>query len=913
MRWWWNAKRDAELERELRADLELEEEEQRENGVAEDEARYAALRAFGNPGLIREQTHAEWSGLWLESMWRDFGYAVRRLMKVPGFTVIVVLTLALGMGANIAIFTLVQGFLLRSLPVSDPSRLYRIGSKVNCCYFGSFENEDGEFNLFSYDLYRRFQDSAPEFEQLAAVEAGGGGFSMRWGTAPAQAVRSEYVSGNYFSTLGVGAYRGRPLSPSDDQPNAAPVVVLSYAAWQRQFGGDSGVVGSTVYLEQKAVTVVGVAPPGFFGDRISPMPPEMWLPLSTEPFMEGGNSALQLRGTAWLYAIGRLRPGVALGPLQAKLSGVLRQWMFAMPGFTEHGGAALIPKQHVVLSPAGGGIQKVQQQTGMGLRILMMLSSVVLLIACANIANLLLVRSMAQRTEIAVRIGLGASRWRIIRQILMESLILSTIGGALGVAIAFFGARAVLMLAFPNSENMPVSANPSWAVLGFAFGVSVLTGLLFAGGPAWISSGAQPAEATRGHNSLARDGAVLPQRLLLIFQLSLSIILLASAFLATQSLYNLEHQRMGVETQHRYAVHLDLQGAGYASDQLGPVYRDLEDGLAKLPGLRRATFARYLPLEGNQWGTWVFVQGRPAPSAKDNSFSDWNRVSAPFLDSIGVPILRGRGFTQDDESGSLPVAIVNEAFVKRFFPGEDHLGKHFGMDREQYSGAFEIVGVMADFILSDTHKEPRPLILRPSGQVYAGYKDANEQAAEASSLYLNRMILQFDHEPADAERVIRAEIARINPNIPVSRVLAYNDVVADNFNQERLLARLTGAFGVLALILASIGVYGVMSYMAARRTSEIGIRMALGASRSGIVALMFRSALWQVLVGLLIGIPAALGVCRMMEHLLYEVKSNDPLAFVTAVAALGVGIAMAAVLPAMRAASVDPIRALRAE
>jgi predicted permease len=496
---------------------------------------------------------------------------------------------------------------------------------------------------------------------------------------------------------------------------------------------------------------------------------------------------------------------------------------------------------------------------------------------------------------------------------LLESLILSTIGGALGVAIAFFGARAILVLAFPHSENMPVSANPSWAVLAFAFGISVLTGLLFAGGPAWISSGAQPAEATRGHNSLARDRAVLPQRLLLIFQLSLSIILLASAFLATQSLYHLEHKQMGVATEHRYTVGIDLRGAGYAADQLAPVYRGLEDGLAKLPGLRRTTFTRYLPLDGNQWGTDVFVHGRPTPSAKENSFADWNRVSAGFLDSIGVPILRGRGLTQEDENSPLPVAIVNEAFVKRFFPGEDPIGKHFGMDQEQYSDAFEIVGVFADFILDDTRKEAQPLLLRPRGQVYTGYKEANEQAAEAHSLYLNYLVLEFDREMPDAERLIRTEIGRINPNIPVDHVMPYNEVVANNFNQERLLARLTGAFGVLALILASIGVYGVMSYMTARRTGEIGIRMALGASRGGIVGLMFRSALWQVLAGLVIGVPAALGVCRMMGHLLYEVKSDDPLAFLTAVAALCVGIALAAVLPAMRAASVDPMRALRTE
>ena len=912
MRPWQIRKRDADLARELRADLELEEEEQRERGIAPDEARQAALRAFGNPTSIHEQTHEVWSWIWIETLTRDLRYGLRRLRRSPGFACIVVITLALGIGANTAIFTLVHGILLRSLPVADPSRLYRIGDRTHCCYFGSFESDDGDFDLFSYELFRRFQEVSPEFEQLAAVQAGGAGFTVRWGSAPATAVRAEYVSGNYFTTLGIGAYAGRPLSPNDDRSGAAAALVLSYQAWQREFNGKPGIVGSTLYLEQHPFTVAGIAPPGFYGDRIAPFPPDMWVPLASEPLFEGADSSLRQPDTAWLYAVGRLRPDVNLGSLQAKLSGVLRQWMTTRPAFTDHGGAAEIPKQHVVLSPAGGGIQKVQQQTGMGLRILMLLSSVVLLIACANVANLVLARSMAQRAEIAVRIGLGASRGRIISQIVTESLMLSMIGGAAGLAVALLGYRTILALAFPLSKNMPVSGGPSWVVLLFAILVSLLTGLLFAAVPGWVSSATQPADASRGNNSLSRDRASIPQRLLLVFQLALSMVLLTSAFLATRSLYKLEHQPTGIETEDRYTVQIDLKGGGYTPDQLDPVYRKIEDGLSALPGIARVSFARYLPLEGNEWGSCVLIKGRPVPAPTDPCFSDWIRVSPTFLDSIGAPVLRGHGFTQEDEISRLPVALVNQAFVRRFFPNQDPLGQHFGINGAE-SGAFEIVGVFADFKLSDARREAQPLFLRPLGQLYTGYKGSDSQAAEVSSLYLNRMILQFNHPQLNAEQLVRTVMARIDPNIPVIRVTPYPEVVAGNFNQDRLLARLTEAFGILALILASVGLYGVMSYLAVRRTSEIGIRMALGASRSGIISLMLRSASLQVVAGLVIGLPASVFVCRMMEHLLYQVSSQDPLTFVGAIAVLCACIAVAAIVPAVRAASVDPMRALRTE
>jgi macrolide transport system ATP-binding/permease protein len=904
---------EAELDKELRFHFESQVADKVRAGIPENEARRLTRIEFGGIEQIKEDCRERRGTLWLESIAQDVRYGLRRLRKSPGFSIIVVLTLALGLGANIAIFSLVQSILLSSLPVAKPASLYRIGDQTHCCYFNGFEGSDGDVDLFSYDVFQRFQQAATEFEQLAAVEAGGNSFSVRWGSAAARAMSTEYVSGNYFTMLGVNAFAGRPLAPGDDKAGAAPVVVLSYSAWQREFDGNPNAVGATLHLNQHAFVVVGIAPPGFYGDRISPYPPDMWLPLASEPVMEGANSSLLQPDTAWLYAIGRLRPGVNLGSLQSKLSIVLRQWMGTRPAFTANGGAAEIPKQHVVLSQAGGGIQKIQQQTGTGLRMLMFLSSVVLLIACANTANLMLARSIAQRGEIAVRIGLGATRGRIIRQILTESLILSTIGGAVGLAIAFLGSRVMLALAFPLAPNMPVSARPSWIELAFAFGISILTGLIFAAAPAWVSSGAQPSDVAHTANSTSRDHATIPQRLLLIFQVALSMVLLATAFLATRSLYNLEHQQFGVETADRYAVQIDLKSPGYMPDRLNAAYREIEDRFSALPGVTRVSFARYLPLEGNEWGSCVILQGHPAPGPKDKCFSDWDRVSAGFLDSVGVPVLRGRGFSPDDENGALQVVMVNQAFVKRFFPNQDPIGQRFGVNRPEYSGAFQIVGVFADFKLSNARTEVKPVFLRPLGQQYTGYKTSDLQAAEVSSLYLNRMVLQFNREQQGAEQLVRSTLANIDPNIPLARVRAYPDVVAGNFNQDRLLARLTEAFGILALLLASVGLYGVMSYYVVRRTSEIGIRMALGASRSMIASLMLRNALLQFFVGLAIGIPAALFASRMMEHLLYEISSSDPLAFLGATALLGLCVAFAALIPAVRAASIDPMRALRTE
>ena len=502
------------------------------------------------------------------NVWLDIRYALRQLRKSPGFTLTAVLTLALGIGANTAIFTLVHAILLRSLPVADPTQLYRIGDTDDCCVEGGFPGDaanTGDYSIFSFDLYQYLKNSTPEFEQLAAAQAGQWRWNVRRGNALAKSLTGEFVSGNYFTTLGLGAYAGRVFQDSDDTPAASPTVVISYEAWQGEYAADPAIVGSTIFIQARPFTVIGIAPPGFFGDRIAANPPMFWVPIQTEPYIREDSSILHHAESNWLYPLGRVRPGTNVGALQSKLSVVLRQWLYSRPVLNANGGSSVIPKQHVVLSPGGGGIQTLQLHTGRSLEMLMVLSSVVLLIACANIANLLLARATSRRSGVALRMALGAGRVRVIRQTLTESVLLGCIGGLAGLGVAYAGCRAILALAFPDAHNMAIDPSPSLPILGFAFLISLVTGILFGTGPAWLSSHAQPAEALRGIGRATRDRSSLPQKSLVVFQAALSVVLLATAILMTKSLAKLEHQDFGVTTSNRYVLHFDPAGAGTAS------------------------------------------------------------------------------------------------------------------------------------------------------------------------------------------------------------------------------------------------------------------------------------------------------------------------------------------------------------
>ncbi len=852
----------------------------------------------------------------MNTLMLDIRFALRQMRKSPGFITTAVLTLALGIGANTAIFTLVHAILLRSLPVTKPAQLWRVGDNGECCVDGGFPGDagdTGDFTIFSTDLYTYLRAQTPEFEQLAAVQAGGWIWAVRHGEGLPKSLHGEFVSGNYFQTLGLSSFAGRLFGNSDDTPNAPPTTVISYQSWKGEFASDPHIVGSTIYIQTRPVTVVGIAPPGFYGDRVSDTPPDFWLPINTEPYLRGASSILHHGDDHWLYLLGRVRAGQSVPAIQAKMTASLRQWLWTRTVLIQFGGGALIPKMHVVLVPGGGGIQQLQEYVGQGLKLLMILSSIVLLIACANIANLMMARATTRRAELAVRMAIGAARKRILRQILTESVLLSCLGGAAGLAVAYMGCRLILALAFPDARNMPIEASPSLIVLGFTFVVSLITGVLFGVGPAWLSLHAQPAEALRGVNRSTSDRSSLPQKSLVIFQAALSVVLLCGAILMTRTLLNLQNQNFGVETHNRYVLHFDPVGAGYTTERLPALYRQIEDRFSVLPGVRSFSLALYSPLEGNNWGECVIQQGHAAPKPGDHCGATWVRVSTHYLDSIGVPIVRGRDFNQQDTATSPQVVLVNETFVKRFFLGKDPIGQHFGIDFPQYSGAWQIVGVFRDFKMNDPREPAHAVYLRPLTQQYFGYKEADMIAGEVQSMNMGTMIINFAAPPSNVDSLIRNTLASIDPNLTVQDLRSFEQQVAGNFDTERLISRLTTLFGIIALALACVGLYGVMSYFVARRTSEIGIRMALGATRGSVVTLVLRGAMWQIVIGLVLGIPASLYVGYLMKSILYGVGSYDPWALTLSPIMLVICATFAGFLPAQRASTIEPMQALRIE
>jgi len=839
--------------------------------------------------------------------------AVRHLLKSPGFALTVILTMALGIGANTAIFTLVHAVLLKSLPVVDPKTLYRIGDKDDCCVNGGFFNDEGDFDLFSYNLYRTIRDNAPEFEQLAAMQSGNEMSVVRRPPEPGKSLPTEYVSGNYFSTFGIGAFAGRVLKEADDTPSSAPVVVLSYDSWQSDFGGDPSLIGSTVYLQGQPATVVGIAPKGFFGDRIRSRPPAVWIPVNMEPLIDGVNANLHVPDSNWLYAVGRLKPGVPIGPLQEKISNTLRLFLAQQISYTQNGRNTIIPKQHVVITAAGGGIQNLQQETSKGLYLLMTLSGLLLLIACANVANLLLARGATRRAETSIRMALGAARGSLIRQMLTESVLLACLGGLAGLAVAYAGTRTILALAFPRALHLPIESSPSSPVLAFAFLLSVITGIVFGMVPAWITSHSDPAEALRGLNRTAGERSSLPQKSLVVLQAALSLILLIGAGLLTRSLDNLQHQQFGIQTANRYVVHLDPQGAGYSLDRLPALYQTLEQRFGAIPEVQDVGLALYSTLEGNNWGESIWIEGRPEPPPTEKRNASWDRVSPQFFDAVGQPVIRGRVFTDADTATSQKVAVVNQAFVKKFFPNEDPIGRHFGFYEPKFAGEYEIIGVVADAKYNEPRSEFRPMYFRPLTQQLGGLTDANDIQAENRSMYINSITLRFRAQPQNVDKVVRSTLADIDPNLTIIDLHSLDTQISLNLGQEHLIARLTVLFGLLALVLASVGLYGITSHAVARRTGEIGLRMALGADRMNIQRLVLRGAFTQAGLGLAIGIPVALMGARLVSSQLFNVRPYDPMSIGLAVAVLALAAALAGFIPAQRAAGIEPMEALRTE
>ena len=840
----------------------------------------------------------------------DIRYALRQFVHAPGFTATAVLTLALGIGATTAIFTLVNAVLLKSLPVARPSELYRIGDNENCCVNGGLQDN---WSIFSYDKYKTFRDSTSGFTELAAFQAGRTLMGVRrsGSNQPADSQRTQYVSGNYFSMFGIGAYAGRTFTTEDDRNGSTPVAVMSYSAWQQKYGRDPSVIGASFTFNGQPLTVVGIMPPGFYGDRIESAP-AFWIPLEAGRMIDRAATLLDFPDSDWLDLTGRLAPGADPKSIETHLQLELQQWLLSPIAKLDAGDRTLVPKQTLHLSPGGAGVQMMRDQYESGLHLLMWISGFVLLIACANVANLMLVRATSRRQQTSVRTALGAPRWRQIVQVLTESTALAFLGGVVGVALAFWGTRLILRLAFPN-DMVAINPAPSLPVLGFTFAISLLTGILFGVAPAWLTAHADPADALRGaHRSTSRGGG-WTQKSLVIAQAALSLVLLCAAGLLIQSLRNMQGQRFGFETANRYIVHIDPRMAGYTPEKLPALYRQLRDTLAAIPGMSRVSFALYSPMEGDNWSEYLYIEGQePPPPGSNQNVASWVRVSEGYFDTIGTKIVKGRGISDQDTATSRNVAVVNQTFAKKLFKDADPIGRHFGDLDRKFASAFEIVGITEDTQYRRPTSKIPPTFFLPAAQQMV-FDDPRFKAFEDASHYLNAIVLMTDGNLPGLEPQLRHALAQVNPDLAVIDFTTFAAQVDGNFSQQAMLAKLTSLFGLLALVLASVGLYGVTAYSVERRTSEIGIRMALGADRLNVLRLVLRGAFLQIGIGLAIGIPATILAGRAMTAQLFGVKPYAPDILLVTTLVLSLAALIATVLPARRAAALEPIRALRTE
>ncbi len=848
----------------------------------------------------------------MQNLSGDLRYAVRQFRRSPVFTITAILTLAVGIGGTTAIFSMIHAVMLRSLPVADPASLYRIGEGNDCCVEGGPQDNWG---MYSFPLFEQLKAAAPEFEQVAAFQATTWQFSVlrQQVDRSARSLRGEFVTGNYFATLGIRPFAGRLFDPSDDRPSAVPVAVLSYRSWRGDYGADPSTIGSTFTIGGHPFTIVGISPPGFFGETLRGDPPDLWLPVEQEPLITGHDSLLRQSVSAWLRVIGRLRPGASVAGMSGRLTAVLRRWMQNDSGYPTAWMPdinRMLPKQHINIVPAGGGVEEMKEYYGRSLQILLSVCCLVLLIACANIANLLLARGMARRSQTSIRLAIGASRSRIISQSLVESILLAVCGGIAGIAVAAGAERLLLVLAFHDAHFLPISVIPSAPVLGFAFALSLITGVLFGCGPAWFATKTNPVEALRGSNRSTRDSSSLSRKGLLVVQATISVVLVAGAAMLTRSLSNLEHQDFGLQAANRIVVSLNPPAATYTAERLDALYRDMQDRLRRIPGVERADLALYNPFTDN-WGELIYVAGRPAPALSENSVSSWDRVSSGYLETAGQPIVLGRSFT-DADALSAPVTVVNQAFVRRFFPNANPLDQHFGIDMPANAGTFRIIGVVRDAKYTQPSRPVRPMFFVPLTQ-HVKYSDELIQKIENRSHFIGGALLVARGQPGALEPLIRKAIAESDPGLTINNVRTMQLQIDMNFDQERAVATLAGLFGVVALLLAAVGLYGVTAYSVAQRTGEIGVRMALGAGRASVVQLVLRGAFKTVLLGLLLGIPLSIGAGQLLSSQLYGVVTWDPVALSIAIGALGVCSFVAALIPAARAASIDPMHALRTE
>jgi predicted permease len=886
-----NVFRGDKVNREIAEELEAHMEE----AIAEGRDPAEVRRAFGPVMRQREESHMIRVAGWLESFLQDAAYGVRSMLRSKALTAVALLSLALGIGANTAIFSLLDAVLLRLLPVKEPQQLIMLGTAESSGITNSYA---GNTDLYSYPFYREFQKQNSVFSDTAAV------FSMTndvhgflGNDASSVPMKVKMVSGTYFSTLGVGAGMGRMLTDADDNSEGDhPVAVISDAWWKRAMGKDPAVLGRTLKLGDTVFTIVGVAPAEFFGTTVGEAP-DVWVPLSMMKSVPPHWSGYKDNFYEPLLVFGRLKPGVTRAQVAANVNVLFRQIRL---GFTDKKPTprdlANLNKAHVELTPMATGISGLRRQFSEPLQLLMGIVALVLLIACTNIANLLLARATARARELAVRQALGAQRGRIIRQLLTESLILALAGGALGIAFAMVASKLLVRMVSSGPEVTPLTVELNSTVLLFTLGVTVATALLFGTIPAFRATRVELVETLKEGRGMVKGGTKnLLARTMVVLQVALSLVLVVGAGLFLRSLINLTNVDAGFNRENVLRLQIDPSSAGYKKDEprLVTLYQEIEARVNALPGVHAASFADFVFNEGS-WNGIVTVPGMPVNYDVDVRHDE---IGNGYFAAMQIPLIAGRTFGPQDVAGAPRVAVINEYMAKTLFPAGSTIGKSYHLGNAT-DPLVQVVGIVKDMKLN---------LSDPIMQIdYLPY-------LQRDGGYFGDFIVRYSgdfHSVADA---VQKTIHSIDHSLPITDVTTLDEVVARSVTNQRVVAQLSIFFGGLAVFLSCIGIYGLMSYIVGQRTNEIGIRMALGAAQSNVRWLVLREIAVMVLAGIVIGVPATLAGGQLVTHMLFGLKDNDPVSIAVAVGVLLVVGLVAGYFPARRASRVDPMVALRYE